>query len=80
MAAAVSATSAVRLASGRARLSGNSALVEGAGSPEAGRVGTGPDACAAGPLKATGRATAACEVSWGGTGALLAGALWRPTE
>jgi hypothetical protein len=60
-------------------LSGNSALVEGVGPLEALGVEAGVDACAAGPIKATGCANPDGEVI-AGTGELLTGALWRPTE
>jgi hypothetical protein len=77
IAAAVIPTSTLRLASGAAGLSGNPALVEGVGPLET--LGAGVDACAAGPIKATGCANADGDVM-AGTGALLTGALWRPTE
>ena len=82
MAAAVSATSTLRLVSGpRAELSGNPAFVEGVGPPEELGTGAGVDGCAAGPLKATGCANEDGEVMIAGTGTLATeGALWRPTE
>jgi hypothetical protein len=79
MAAAVSAVSALRLASGPAGLSGELALVEGVGPLEVLGAGAGVGGCTAGPIKATGCASADGDVM-AGTGALLAGALWRPTE
>ena len=60
-------------------LSGNPALVEGVGPPEALGTGAGVDGCAAGPIKATGFTKADGE-GVAATGALLTGALWRPTE
>jgi hypothetical protein len=54
-------------------------VVEGVRPLEAFRAGTGARACAAGPTKATGCANADGDVM-AGTGALLTGALWRPTE
>jgi hypothetical protein len=77
MAAAVRPISTLRLVSGAAGLSGNPALVEGVGPPEA--LGAGKGGCAAGPIKATGCDNADGEVM-AGTGALLTGALWRPKE
>ena len=79
MAAAVRTVSTLRLASGAAGLSGNPALVEGVAPLEALAAGAGAGACAAGPIKATGCAKADGDVM-AGTGALLTGALWRPTE
>jgi hypothetical protein len=76
MAAAVSAVSTLRLVSGAAGLSGNPALVEGVGPLEA--FGAGAGACAVGPIKATGCTNVDGDVM-AGTGALLAGTLWRPT-
>jgi hypothetical protein len=61
-------------------LSGNPAWVEAVGPLEALETGAGVDGCAAGPLKATGCANAEGEVTTAATGALLTGALWRPTE
>jgi hypothetical protein len=78
IAAAVSPASTLRLVSGAAGLSGNPALVEGVGPLEALGVETGAGACA-GPIKAIGCANADDDVM-AGTGALLTGALWRPTE
>ena len=66
--------------SGPAGLSGNPALVEGVAPLEALAAGAGAGACAAGPVKATGCANADGELMMTGTGALLTGALWRPTE
>ena len=80
MAAAVSPASTLRLVSGPAGLSGKLALGAEAGPLEAVGVRAGVDGCAAGPLKATGCANADGEVMMAGTGALLKGALWRPTE
>ena len=79
MAAAARPVSTLRLVSGAAGLSGNPALVEGVGSLEALGAGAGVDGCTAGPIKATGCANADDDVM-AGTGALLTGALWRPTE
>jgi hypothetical protein len=79
IAATVSAPSILRLMSGAAGLSGNSALVEGVGPLEAFGAGAGAGACAAGPIKATGCANADGDLM-AATGALLTGALWRPTE
>jgi hypothetical protein len=81
MAAAVRTVSTLRLVSGAAGLSGNPALVEGVGLLEALALGAGAgvDACAGWPIKATGCANADGDVM-AGTGALLTGALWRPTE
>jgi hypothetical protein len=76
---AVSAVSTLRLVSGAAGLSGNPDLVEGVGRLEALGAGAGVDGCAAAPTKATGCANADGDVM-AGTGAVLTGALWRPTE
>jgi hypothetical protein len=73
MAAAVSAASTSRLVSGP--LSGKLALVDEPGPLDEAELGTGAGACAAGRIKATG-----CANVMAGTGALLTGALWRPTE
>jgi len=80
MAAAVSPASTLRLTSGAAALSGKLALGAEAGRIETLGAGAGVDGCAAGPLKATGCANADCALIMAGTGALLTGALWRPTE
>jgi hypothetical protein len=80
MAATVSAASTLRLVAGLTDLSGTSTLAEGV---EAliGRDGvTGAGGCAAGLLKAKGCANAEGELMIAWTGALLTGALWRPTE
>jgi hypothetical protein len=79
MAAAVSAVSTLRLGSGAAGLSGNPALVEGVGPLGAFGLGTSAGACADGPIKAAGCANADGDLM-AGTGALLTGALSRPTE
>jgi hypothetical protein len=79
IAAAVSAASISRLVSGLAGLSGKLALVEDTGPVDDAGLGTGAGACTAGPIKATGWANADGEVI-AATGALLAGAFWRPTE
>jgi hypothetical protein len=80
MAAAVSAASTLRLVVEVTELSGTSALAVGVG----GLIGrdsvTGAGGCAAGLLKATGCANAEGELMIAWTGALLTGALWRPTE
>jgi hypothetical protein len=80
VAAAVSAVSALRLVSRPEGLSGKLAL--GGVSAAADELGFGiaADGCAAGPTKATGCANAVGELMMAGTGALLTGALWRPTE
>jgi hypothetical protein len=80
MAAAVSPASTLRLVSGAAVFSGELALGAEAGPLDALGIGAGVDGCAAGPLNATGCANADGEVMMAGTGALLTGALWRPTE
>jgi hypothetical protein len=77
MAAAVSAASTWRLLPGPAGSSGKLALV-GVSPPDAVGLGTGAGACAAGPIKATGFTETDGVIA--ATGALLAGALWRPTE
>ena len=79
MAAAVSAASTLRLVSGPVGLSGKLALVEASAPLDEAERGTGAGACVAGPIKATGCAKADGDVM-AGTGALLTGALWRPTE
>jgi hypothetical protein len=78
MAAAVSGVSTLRLVSGQAGVSGIPALAEGVGPLEAFGAGAGADGRAAGPIKATGCANADGEVM-AGIGALVTGALWRPT-
>ena len=80
MAAAVRTVSTLRLGSGAAGLLGNPTLVEGVGPLGALGTGAGVDGCAAGLLKATDCANADGEVIMAETGALLTGALWRPTE
>jgi hypothetical protein len=79
MAAAVRTVSTLRLVSGAAAFS---ELALGAGAGPLGALGTaaGVDGCAAGLLKATDCANADGEVIMAETGALLTGALWRPTE
>jgi hypothetical protein len=79
MAAAVRTVSTLRLVSGAADLSGSPALVEGVAPLEALGAGAGAGACAAGRTKATDCANADGDLM-AGTGALLTGALWRPTE
>jgi hypothetical protein len=79
MAAAVSPTSTLRLASGLTDLSGTSTLAEGVGGLVGREDVAGVDGCAAGPIKATGFTKADGEVV-AATGALPTGALWRPTE
>jgi hypothetical protein len=78
IAAAVTAASTLRLVSGAAGLPGKLALGGVSPADELG-LGTGAGACAAGPIRATGCANADGEVM-AAMGALLAGALWRPTE
>jgi hypothetical protein len=78
-AAAVRPVSTLRLVSGAAGLSGNPALVEDVEPLEAFGAGAGVDGCVPGPKKAPGCANADGDVM-AGTGALLTGALWRPTE
>jgi hypothetical protein len=79
MAAAVSAASILRLVAGLTDLSGTSTLAEGVGGLVGREGATGAGACAAWLLNATGCANADGEVM-AGTGTLLTGALWRPTE
>jgi hypothetical protein len=78
-AAAVRTVSTLRLVSGAAAFS---ELALGAGAGPLGALGTGAgvDGCAAGLLKATDCANADGEAIMAETGALLTGALWRPTE
>jgi len=78
MTAAVRTVSTLRLVSGAAAFS-ELALGAGAGPLGALGSGAGVDGCAAGLLKATGCANVDGDVI-AGTGALLTGALWRPTE
>jgi hypothetical protein len=73
MAAAVSATSTLRLASGRTGLSGDSALAEGVGPLDA---WTGAGVAKNGPPNATGFAVGAVATA----GGLLTGAPVWPTE
>jgi hypothetical protein len=79
MAAAVRTVSALRLVARAAGLSGNPALVDGTCALDELGVETGAGGCAAGPINATGCASADGDVMTG-TGALLTGAFWRPTE
>jgi hypothetical protein len=79
IAAAVSATSALRLVSGPVGLSGELALVDEPGPLDEAALGSGAGACAGWPIKATGCANADGDVM-AGTGALFTGALWRPTK
>ena len=60
--------------------SGTSTLAEGVGGLVGREGAAGAGAWAIGALKATGCANADGEVMTAGTGALLTGALWRPTE
>jgi hypothetical protein len=80
MAAAVSAASTLRLVAGLTDFSGTSTLAERVGGLVGREGATGAGACAAGLLNATGCANADGEVMMAGTGALLTGALWLPTE
>jgi hypothetical protein len=79
MAAAVSAASTLRLVAGLTDLSATSTLAEGVGGLVGREDVAGAGACNAGLLNATGCANADGEVM-AGTGTLLTGALWRPTE
>lgn len=74
MAAAVSATSILRLVSARAGLSGNSALAEGVG-----LFGTGAGASATVPLEGAGFANGEGEAKRL-MGVLLWDTFWRPIE
>jgi hypothetical protein len=67
------------VALGLTDLSGTSTLAEGVGGLVGREDVAGAGACAAGLLNATGCANADGEVM-AGTGILLTGALWRPTE
>jgi hypothetical protein len=79
MAAAVRTVSTLRLVSAPVGLSGKLALVKASAPLDEAERGTAAGACAAGPIKATGCANADGDVM-AGTGALLTGALWWPTE
>jgi hypothetical protein len=79
MAAAVSATSTLRLFSGPTGLSGKLALAGGVALLEGLGEGIAAGDCPAGPPKTTGLAKTGGEVITA-TGRLLAGGLWRPTE